>query len=539
MKKIITFILALTTLVSALCLTSCHGDRNPMPEFKVPEKFNTDKEYNITFWAKHESNNQQRAAYAKAISEFEALYPNVHVTIKEYDNYKYIYDDVVTNIPTGTTPNVCISYPDHIATYMTGENVVVPLDNLIADRKYGLGGSDVRFDSPTLDQIVPEFLDECIINGLYYAMPFMRSTEAIYINKTFVEALGYTVPDVLSWDFVFEVSAAATKKNPDGTYKLNGQKIMKPFIYKSTDNMMIQMLYQLGADYSNESGEVLLFNETTEQLLTDISKAIKNNAFTTFDSDGYPGNYLNKGQCVFGIDSTAGATWMGTEAPNVDIKADEIVEFEMVVRPIPQYDTANPKMISQGPSVCIFNKEDPGEVLASWLFVQYLLTDRTQITYAQTEGYVPVTTKAQSAPEYTEYLSRAGETDENGKQIPLYYDIKIAASRLLLDNVDNTFTTPVFNGSASVRNAAGQMIDKITKDLIGNKKLRINKAYFEELFNNMNAQHHLDQIGSAGEYKKRIDSIPTGSVVLLCSVGGVGLTMLILVLWEKLKKIKK
>ena len=26
---------------------------------------------------------------------------------------------------------------------------------------------------------------------------------------------------------------------------------------------------------------------------------------------------------------------------------------------IPQFDPANPQMISQGPSVCIFNKEDP------------------------------------------------------------------------------------------------------------------------------------------------------------------------------------
>ena len=36
-------------------------------------------------------------------------------------------------------------------------------------------------------------------------------------------------------------------------------------------------------------------------------------------------------------------------------------------------------MISQGPSVCIFNKDDPQEVLASWLFAQFLLTDEVQI----------------------------------------------------------------------------------------------------------------------------------------------------------------
>ena len=81
-----------------------------------------------------------------AIEGFEALYPNVSVAIKLYTNYGDIYNDVITNISTGTTPNVCISYPDHIATYLTGESVVVPLDELISDEKYGLGGSELLFE---------------------------------------------------------------------------------------------------------------------------------------------------------------------------------------------------------------------------------------------------------------------------------------------------------------------------------------------------------------------------------------------------------
>lgn len=97
-------------------------------------------------------------------------------------------------------------------------------------------------------------------------------------------------------------------------------------------------------------------------------------------------------------------------------------------------------MISQGPSVCIFNKEDPGEVMASWLFTQYLLTNQVQTAYARTEGYVPVTSMAQNSAEYQDYLSRAGEDDDD------FYKIKIQASMLLLSNTGNTFVTPVFNG---------------------------------------------------------------------------------------------
>ena len=134
------------------------------------------------------------------------------MNLRLYTDYGDIYNDVITNISTGTTPNVCITYPDHIATYLTGDNVVVPLNELMEDQQYGLGGSELLFDSPRQSQIVPQFLEECEIGDSYYALPFMRSTEACYINKTYVEALGYTLPETLTWDFIWEVSEAATEK---------------------------------------------------------------------------------------------------------------------------------------------------------------------------------------------------------------------------------------------------------------------------------------------------------------------------------------
>jgi multiple sugar transport system substrate-binding protein len=460
--------------------------RPPIEEFKIDAEFDESSPVEITFWGKNENNPTQVAIYKKAIADFEALYPNIKVNFKPYSDYTLIYQDVITNIATGTTPNVCISYPDHIATYMKGNNIVVRLDDLMRDSRYGFGGSSLKFDSVKADEMIDKYLEEGKIGGGYYAMPFMRSTEACYINKDFVEALGYTIPDILTWDFVWEVSEAAMKKNADGTFVLNGQKTMIPFIYKSTDNMMISMLRQKGAGYSTEDAEVLLFNDTTKELLYTIAEHAGTRAFSTFKISSYPGNYLNAGQCIFAIDSTAGATWMGTNAPNIDIHKEEVTDFELVVRPIPQFDTENPKMISQGPSVCIFNKADTQEVLASWLFVQYLLTNDVQIAYSQTEGYVPVTLKAQNSEEYKDYMSRAGEDNE------LFYDVKIAAAQLLVDNVDNTFVTPVFAGSSSVRDAAGQLIEEVTK--ARRRGNVVNEAFLNNLFNEMNVLYHLDQV---------------------------------------------
>ena len=268
-----------------------------------------------------------------------------------------------------------------------------------------------------------------MLNGQYYALPFMRSSEVVYINADYVHQLGYEIPDVLTWDYIFEVSEAATKKNADGTYALNGQNVMIPFIYKSTDNMMIQMLKQKCAGYADESGNIEIFNDDTKEILGEIASHVETGAFSTFKISSYPANFLNAGQCVFAIDSTAGSTWMGTDAPLSDIAEENKVDFKTEVRIVPQYDVNDPKMISQGPSICVFNKDDPNQVVASWLFAQYLLSDDVQIGYSETEGYVPVTSKARNTESYQSYLSSEGKDHDQ------HYSVKIEATKLLLEDV--------------------------------------------------------------------------------------------------------
>ena len=515
MRRFFTKLLLFTLLViGTVSLTACHGSTG-MEAFVLPETFDTTRNYEITFWAKNDTNKAQTLVYKQAITDFEALYPNIKVNLKLYTDYGRIYNDVITNIATNTTPNVCITYPDHIATYLSGNNVVVPLDELFADDKYGFNGNELLYDGPSMDEVIPQFLNECAFNNHHYAIPFMRSTEACYINKTYVEALGYTLPETLTWDFIWEVSEAATVKDADGNFSVNNQKVMIPFIYKSTDNMMIQMLKQQNAGYSTSDGDISIFNETTKDLLYTIAGHAKTGAFSTFKISSYPANFLNAGQCIFAIDSTAGATWMGTDAPLSDISDEALVKFETAVMPIPQFDPENPRMISQGPSVCVFNKTDSQEVLASWLFAQYLLTNDVQIGYSMTEGYVPVTSKAQNSEAYQDYLSRMGEDNNT------YYDVKIKASKLLLDNVNNTFVTPVFNGSASLRDAAGQLIEEVTKSV--RRKTEVNEQYMEKLYDDISSLYHLNRIGPTFSAKADLGKLPTASVILLVTLVAVWL----------------
>lgn len=467
MKRKLFFIILTFTLIISTC--SCHGIK-ALPEFIIPDEF-LDEEYNITFWAKNDTNSRQQEIYNEAIEEFNKYYPNINVEIIQYRDYSVIYSDVIKNISTQTTPNVCIAYPDHVATYLDGTNVVVPLDDLMNDSKYGFKGSEVKYETIAKNDIVEDFLNEGIIGDKHYTLPFQRSTEALYINKTYVESLGFDIPDIVSWDFIWEVAQKAIDEKP-------ADKNIYPLIYKSVDNMTIQLLKQSNIEYTSKNKDIYLFNDETKALLLDLQNHANNKHFEIFNRVSYPGNHFNRGNCIFAIDSTAGATWIGGDAPLQDIPEDERVSFETVVRPIPQIDPSNPQMISQGPSICVFNKKDNNEVLASWLFAQFLLNNKTQIDYSQTEGYIPVTHTAINSKEYQDSIYNAPEFIPNSNRYDpkseeydpnaieydtVIYPVRIDATKIILNNISNTFVTPVFSGSSLVRSAAGYLIEGIFK----------------------------------------------------------------------------
>lgn len=149
-----------------------------------------------------------------------------------------------------------------------------------------------------------------------------------------------------------------------------------------------------------------------------------------------------------------------------------------------------------------------------------------QTAYSETEGYVPVTSKAQESDQYQDYLSREGEDNST------YYDVKIKASKTLLENVDHTFVTPVFNGSASLRDAAGQLIENVTKSV--RRKQEIDADYIDQLYSDVTSLYHLDQI-SASETSGKADlgPLPVESKILLVSLGRSGFSFFFICFGKK------
>jgi multiple sugar transport system substrate-binding protein len=147
---------------------------------------------------------------------------------------------------------------------------------------------------------------------------------------------------------------------------------------------------------------------------------------------------------------------------------------------------------------------------------------------------VPVTSKAQQSESYQEYLSKSGSDNST------YYDVKIKAAQLLLDNIDNTFVTPVFNGSTSLRDAAGQLIENTVKSV--RRKQEVNDEYIENLYSDVTSLYRLDQLGADGisqNGKADLGKLPGTAVALLSALVTAWVLIIAYVIYDKVKKHRK
>jgi len=147
---------------------------------------------------------------------------------------------------------------------------------------------------------------------------------------------------------------------------------------------------------------------------------------------------------------------------------------------------------------------------------------------------VPVTTKAQQSAEYVDYLSRRGVDND------LHYTVKLDATKLLMDHVADTFTTPVFNGSASLRDAAGQLIEEVAKGV--RRKKVIDDTFIDDLYKKMVNLYRLDQIrvnGNANVVKQdNLGPLPGTAVALLAGLAIVWLGIIAYVTADWARKRK-
>lgn len=462
------------------------------PSSEIPSSEQPSGKITINFW--HTFGQGIVSTLVDKIEDFEQLvYENEGVEVEIIQSTEGNYDEIQTKIknsfPAGSTPTIAVAYPDHVADYLATEDgkLVYNIQDFIEDDEVGFGKQPYLGETEYNDEsdFIESFLDEGrhFTKEGTYTIPLMKSTEVMFYNETIVTAvMNEYKPEFagstdaieeylndLSWDEFMDLNRFIKANAED----LSINTVEVPAFYDSDSNLFISKMYQNEIGYASiqngagkidfESGDN---NTNAKNMIADLKAEHDEGLVTTKGVEGeYSSNYFTSGKTVFSIGSSGGA---GYNLPSSD-------SFEVGVCKVP-YDNDNAMYVSQGPCLTLLkNKglsdaENDLRAKYAWMFIKYLTNPEVNVEMCirGSEGYVPVRYSAYETEAYYYWLE---EGEEYAK----------TATVVSNDIRDKYLSTPVFQGSAKLRDEVGSLlasalsgvksIDQAFIDCINNTKL--------------------------------------------------------------------
>ncbi len=414
-------------------------------------------EVTVTFY--HTMGANLRGVIDKYIPVFNAMYPNITIDHQQMGDYNGVRDQISTELTAGNSPSIAYCYPDHVALYNKAKKVLT-LDSYIASKEVVTkadGTTEIMgFSDEQLADFVPGYYEEGRAYGdnKMYTLPFSKSTEVLYYNKTYFEEKGYEVPT--TWDEMETLCAKIKAEEPKNI----------PLGYDSEANWFITMCEQLGIPYTSATGDHFLFNTPEHvEFVTRFSDwydkgyVMTEELYGGYTSDLFTNQDTTKSRSYMCIGSSAGASYQCPDLVTDPTTGENSYPFEVGVALIPQANPSNPKVISQGPSLVLFQKPAQ-EQAAAWLWAKFLTTTvELQAEFSMTSGYAPVINSVQNHTVYANFLANA---DGNAR-------LQASCVKQALAQNAAYYVSPAFDGSSAARDAVGILIQNcfVKKDIGG------------------------------------------------------------------------
>lgn len=435
LKKVLS-VAALSAAVGSVALVTSCGTSTTKEESKTIVFYNT-------------AGSALQDVISTAIEKFEAKFPEYTVTSTQVGGYDDVKSKIMTDLTADTQPDVAYCYADHVASYLSSETVI-DLNGLINNT--GTVTTDdgtqqtIGFTSSEVSDFVSTYYNEGLATNYssysrygYSAdsmltLPFSKSTEVMYYNKTALDALGIEVPT--TWAEMWAACAKIKTTYPDSA----------PLVYDSEANWFITACEQNDWDYTttDTTNHYLFNNENTQNFLTELKGYYDLGYFQTATTANvsYTSSLFTAGieTTCFCIGSSAGASY---QQPSNNL-------FEVGIAPIPGYAKEGSGVISQGPSLVMFDQNGDNSTLSekevmTFQFVKELMDPSFQSSFSQASGYMPVRTSTYDLDSYAEFLA---DTD----------NIKAVAANVAKSLNAYYYTSAVFNGSATARTQVGSAL---------------------------------------------------------------------------------
>ena len=406
LKKIVPLALVISLMVG------CSGKKQsstPTNEEIVTEIKNP---VEITFW--HAMNGDQESSLQGFVDRFQKENPNITITLQNQSSYQDLQQKITaTTASPKNLPTITQAYPDWLLNAMD--------ENLVLDLKPYIENETLKFDN--YDDIIQGFREASTINGKIYGIPFNKSTEVLWYNKTLLDKLGLKVPTTYD-EFANVSKEVTTKQNIVG----GG--------FDSLSNYYSTYLKNEGVVFDSKLDPT---GDASTKAVNYYLDGIKGGYFRIAGTDKYLSSPFGNQKLAMYIGSNASETFIKESVDN---------KFEIGVAPYPAKE-----VMQQGTDLFIFNNATAEQKTAAYEFLKFLTNKDNQITWAQETGYIPVRESAINDEQYK----------NSGSLI----------APIIGDATKNLFTNPLVKGMDSAFRESNTVLESILADPNGDVKSKL------------------------------------------------------------------
>ena len=348
--------LALSAVLVTGLMTGCGNSKSASSEEIVTE---IKEPVEITFW--HAMNGDLEKTLQKLTDKFMEENKNIKVTLQNQSSYPELQQKITaTTASPDDLPTLTQAYPHWMINAMQ--------DELVVDLKPYIENETIGFEN--YEDILEGFRDSSNIDGKIYGMPFNKSTEVIWYNKTLFEELGLKVPT--TYEEFAEVSKTITEK-----------KGIVGAGFDSLNNFYITYLKNKGVDFNSKTD---VTGKESVEATNYYLDGIKEGYFRIAGTDMYlSGPFANE----------AVGMYVGSNAGESFVKQGVGDKFEVGVAPYPAES-----VVQQGTDLYMFSNASAEQRTAAFEFLKFLSSTENQVVWGSETGYIPATKSAIESDEY-------------------------------------------------------------------------------------------------------------------------------------------
>lgn len=348
--------LALSAVLMTGLMTGCGSKNNASSEEIVTE---ITEPVEISFW--HAMSGDLEKTLENLTNKFMEANPNIKVNLQNQSTYNDLQQKMTATLASPKDlPTLTQAYPHWMINAMQDE-LLVDLKPYIENETIG---------SENYNDMLEGFKTASEIDGKIYGMPFNKSTEVIWYNKTLFDELGLEVPKTFE-EFAQVAKTITEKKGIAGAG------------FDALNNFYTTYLKNKGVDFNSETDVTSAESVEAANYYLD---GIKEGYFRIAGTDMYlSGPFANE---------TLGM-YIGSNAGESFVKQGVDGKFEIGVAPYPAES-----VMQQGTDLYMFSNATAEQRTAAFEFLKFLTSTENQITWGVETGYIPATHAAISSDEY-------------------------------------------------------------------------------------------------------------------------------------------